>query len=1110
MALHRKCCCTIEEDQPRLVKAGWYHFLMMTSRGYLQVFVGVPSQTNQAEGCRYETIPSEPPAWHPLKIPAAVLQKKAKDIECGAYHCVVRHSDNTIACWGLNAMGQCDVPTTSSKGNLTDPANANLKKIVGLHAGYSTTAVTFNDGTVVCWGDPEVADVVNGWTDLVMSPPKPRRDPESNAVEDLRYVEGVDAAQPQYYKPALDGAYNASADVTTYNLYNDRLEEWHSGEKPCLPMFDLGVETDPHLPLELNVEARTPIPAIGTQFPRFTPDDFLYGSETCADCEAEDGPFDPDVIEKCWRDYVFNAHEQMGEKSCCDLEIKKDFAVGMRRTGQVITTRSTNRYSSNPNPCPTGYADGRSNCRDCSGDSYLKVSTGNVSHDTGVGNPPLECQCDADRVFYYKRAADAVSLNACVPVGGFGGLQAFMFEGIGCVGAHVDTDEFGYDPNWAKSVLSMAGRWTSAEQVRNGNPAWNGGMQFGWANSRHTVRDTLQIEGEPAPDCITVHESNKTCNQLCPSHAQYDTSGTLNNADRNSKYYYPVQFYCQGIQAGTNTTHWNSTPPQLFKKGPAFGNCENGQTPAERKCLPCGDNPTPGGGVGAVCGPQRQLQTPNGGVFSYGCIYALNLDKYGYDNSWRAQTNQFDIISRSGTCAALQVFAVRWGRMGSKPWGPYHMGVRNGVGDAWNRKGNACHCCGCAIAGQDGQITASPGYPVVVAPDQPDGNVHSINGWEVLDAVIGTYMGMPYEYNWMHTADAQLTESGPGCSPDCWHHWGQAGRCCVNPTNQACNTQTPSPNPYVGACPAAGGGYDYFFSQGESSWGAVFGMYHPPRSVASARMAFAVIRPDHRAIDPATGERAIKNTNLIGVPGPAGVGGVFARDPTQYQTCSLDRDCPGTTVDPPGGEFDDVCASMCEDPRDAFQQGCVERRTIHALHLWGSLWDPCPPWPRQCVGKCYTELDGLGNPPDPAQTEPCCDPAQTDTNAPDFCCDEEPCDCDTTYCCDPAVDAACPCNPSVHGACVPSYPSWTRVPSQVQIGSGGAIQTNTVRTSAKNGSWVKVGLQWVRRFTNFSTPSYPAQPVLSSALCIDCTGHERTFETYDKETYRITNPSPTP
>jgi hypothetical protein len=70
------------------------------------------------------------------------------------------------------------------------------------------------------------------------------------------------------------------------------------------------------------------------------------------------------------------------------------------------------------------------------------------------------------------------------------------------------------------------------------------------------------------------------------------------------------------------------------------------------------------------------------------------------------------------------------------------------------------------------------------------------------------------------------------------------------------------------------------------------------------------------------------------------------------------------------------------------------------------------------------------------------------------------------------------------------------VPSQVQIGSGGAIQTNTIRTSAKNGTWVKVGGANVRRFTNFSTASYPAMPMLPLSLCIDCEGCNRatTFD----------------
>ncbi|GEM_PF-3216786 len=1090
--LHRVCCCSVT-SQPRLVRGGWYHFIALNSDKTIAVIVGNVSQTQQGGVCAYETIPGPPPEGHPLAIPTAVASKHVIDVEAGAYHCVVRHDDHTIACWGLNTMGQCNVPTTSSKGDLTDPDNGNLKKIVGLHAGYSTTAVTFNDGTVVCWGDPAVADVVNGWTDILMSPPVPRIDPHTKALPIVTDIDAVATDNAAYFKPALDGAYDTSSETVTYNLHIDRLEEWHTGQKPCLPMFDLGVETNPHLPMELNVEAMTALPSINVQFPRRdpeNPDPSTQAFTPECDCEDELGPWTADYIEKCWRDFVFSAQDQLygdGVKSCCDLEIQKDFAVAMRRTGQVITTRNTNSNGS----CPTGQTDGRSNCRDCLADQWIDVFNANTTHATGGGGT-LTCNCPADQKFDYDNGGGI--LTTCISDGcGFGVPKVTLLEGIGCVGANFATERFGYDPNWAKAALGLNGRFTSAEQVRAGNPVWNGGnLQFGWGNSRTRVFDTLEPPaGGGNPNCVTAHPQGSTCNDLCPGLTTYSlTHGSQNNYGKEAKYDYPVQFYCAGIHGGTNTTHWNSAPVGLDYQGVAFGDCTPVPSAAAQKCKDCGEDTR-------HCGPLRQFAIPNGGVFSYGCIYSLTLDKYNYDNSYRAQYRDFYLQDTPGVCSSVEPAAWSWGRMGSKPWGPWHMGVRNGVGDAFNRKGNVCHCCACQGGGGiSGHISPSPGYPVVVVPYHAQDCLnnaigYSVNGvYDQIDKVLGTLFGMPWEHNWQHTFDQSnpLNGSGPTCNPDCFHVW--KGACCVG-VNQPCSSATMKANPWTGTCTPA------TVDQGYSYYGASFGMYHPPRSVASTRMAFAVIRPDHRVYELVGGEsqRVDKTDNSIAQPGPA----IYGKDETQYETCDFAiNGCPGSV-----NEFGE-CATPCEDPREPLEQTCAQIRTEHMLHIWGSLWDPCPPWPRVCLSDC----DLLSE--DPESEKICCDPSVTAAGAPNKCCcdpsvtnpsdpmycspgEAENCGCVNDHCCDPDTDPECPCDPRLNGPCkCPPYPVWTRVPTTVKIGTA-TPAANSERLSAV-GSWQTISGNKVWVMSDPKDCQYDL-PYLPHSLCIDCTDHVQDFET---------------
>jgi hypothetical protein len=274
-------------------------------------------------------------------------------------------------------------------------------------------------------------------------------------------------------------------------------------------------------------------------------------------------------------------------------------------------------------------------------------------------------------------------------------------------------------------------------------------------------------------------------------------------------------------------------------------------------------------------------------------------------------------------------------------------------------------------------------------------------------------------------------------------------------------------------------------------------MYHPPRSVASTRMAFAVIRPDHRVYELVGGEsqRVDKTDNSIAQPGPA----IYGKDETQYETCDFAiNGCPGSV-----NEFGE-CATPCEDPREPLEQTCAQIRTEHMLHIWGSLWDPCPPWPRVCLSDC----DLLSE--DPESEKICCDPSVTAAGAPNKCCcdpsvtnpsdpmycspgEAENCGCVNDHCCDPDTDPECPCDPRLNGPCkCPPYPVWTRVPTTVKIGTA-TPAANSERLSAV-GSWQTISGNKVWVMSDPKDCQYDL-PYLPHSLCIDCTDHVQDFET---------------
>ena len=63
-------------------------------------------------------------------------------------HSITAHAqdgdDNSIVCWGSNAIGQCNVPE-----GVGGPGNPVLE----VSAAEGTTAVVLADGSVACWGN---------------------------------------------------------------------------------------------------------------------------------------------------------------------------------------------------------------------------------------------------------------------------------------------------------------------------------------------------------------------------------------------------------------------------------------------------------------------------------------------------------------------------------------------------------------------------------------------------------------------------------------------------------------------------------------------------------------------------------------------------------------------------------------------------------------------------------------------------------------------------------------------------------------------------------------------------------------------------------------------
>ncbi|MDD4048126.1 MAG: hypothetical protein PHI90_04770 [Clostridia bacterium] len=83
-------------------------------------------------------------------------QIKGRKIDGGAIHSISLKTNGTVACWGNDGVGQCNVPEE-------------LSNVVAVSAGKLHNMALKSDGTVICWGFEDLGrcDVPEGLSDVV-------------------------------------------------------------------------------------------------------------------------------------------------------------------------------------------------------------------------------------------------------------------------------------------------------------------------------------------------------------------------------------------------------------------------------------------------------------------------------------------------------------------------------------------------------------------------------------------------------------------------------------------------------------------------------------------------------------------------------------------------------------------------------------------------------------------------------------------------------------------------------------------------------------------------------------------------------------------------------
>ncbi|MCP4741877.1 MAG: hypothetical protein GY871_06555, partial [Actinomycetales bacterium] len=84
-------------------------------------------------------------AFGQCNVPSGIgtPENPVASVAAGKYHTVAVLADGSVACWGYNTSGQCDVP--SGIGTSGNP-------VASVAAGGSHTVAVLSDGAVACWG----------------------------------------------------------------------------------------------------------------------------------------------------------------------------------------------------------------------------------------------------------------------------------------------------------------------------------------------------------------------------------------------------------------------------------------------------------------------------------------------------------------------------------------------------------------------------------------------------------------------------------------------------------------------------------------------------------------------------------------------------------------------------------------------------------------------------------------------------------------------------------------------------------------------------------------------------------------------------------------------